>query len=65
MFEATHGTAPDLAGTNQANPLGVMLSGAMLLRHVGELDAGDRLESAIVGRVRRRHAPAGGPARAR
>ena len=47
LFEATHGTAPDLAGTNQANPLGVMLSGAMLLRHVGELDAGDRLESAI------------------
>ncbi|MGB7807060.1 MAG: isocitrate/isopropylmalate family dehydrogenase, partial [Actinomycetota bacterium] len=47
LFEATHGTAPDLAGTNQANPLGVMLSGAMLLRHVGELDAGDRLEAAI------------------
>jgi isocitrate dehydrogenase (NAD+) len=47
LFEATHGTAPDLAGTNQANPLGVMLSGAMMLRHVGETDAGDRLESAI------------------
>jgi isocitrate dehydrogenase (NAD+) len=47
VFEATHGTAPDLAGTNQANPIGVMLSGAMLLRHVGETDAGDRLESAV------------------
>ena len=48
VFEATHGTAPDLAGTNQANPIGAMLSGAMLLRHIGELDAGDRLEGAIV-----------------
>jgi isocitrate dehydrogenase (NAD+) len=47
VFEATHGTAPDLAGTNTANPVGAMLSGAMLLRHVGEVDAGDRLESAV------------------
>ena len=47
VFEATHGTAPDLAGTNTANPVGVMLSGAMLLRHIGEIDAGDRLESAV------------------
>ena len=48
VFEATHGTAPDLAGTNQADPIGVMLSGAMLLRHVDEREAGDRLEAAIV-----------------
>ncbi|MEA2554890.1 MAG: isocitrate dehydrogenase, partial [Actinomycetota bacterium] len=48
VFEATHGTAPRLAGTNQANPVGVMLSAAMMLRHVGETDAGDRLESAVV-----------------
>jgi isocitrate dehydrogenase (NAD+) len=47
VFEATHGTAPALAGTNRANPLGVMLSGAMLLRHIGEADAGDRLEAAV------------------
>jgi isocitrate dehydrogenase (NAD+) len=47
VFEATHGTAPDLAGTNTANPVGVMLSGAMLLRHVGEPEAGDRLEAAV------------------
>ena len=46
VFEATHGTAPDLAGTNTANPVGAMLSGAMLLRHVGEVDAGDRLDAA-------------------
>jgi isocitrate dehydrogenase (NAD+) len=48
VFEATHGTAQALAGTNQADPFGVMLSGAMLLRHIGERDAGDRLEAAIV-----------------
>jgi isocitrate dehydrogenase (NAD+) len=47
VFEATHGTAPDLAGTNQANPIGLMLSGAMLLRHLGEGEAGDRLEACI------------------
>jgi isocitrate dehydrogenase (NAD+) len=47
VFEATHGTAPSLAGTNRANPIGVMLSGAMLLRHLGETDAGDRLEGAV------------------
>jgi isocitrate dehydrogenase (NAD+) len=47
VFEATHGTAPSLAGTNRANPIGLMLSGAMLLRHLGEGEAGDRLETAV------------------
>ena len=47
VFEATHGTAPHLAGTNRADPVGLMLSGAMLLRHVGETEAGDRLEAAV------------------
>jgi isocitrate dehydrogenase (NAD+) len=47
VFEATHGAAHDLAGTNQANPMGVMLSGAMMLRHLGETEAGDRLEASI------------------
>jgi isocitrate dehydrogenase (NAD+) len=47
VFEATHGTAPDLAGTNQANPLGLMLSGVMMLCHLGEGEAAGRLESAI------------------
>ena len=49
VFEATHGTAPDLAGTNQANPMGVMLSGVMMLHHIGEGDAATRLEAAIAG----------------
>ncbi|MDH5313146.1 MAG: isocitrate/isopropylmalate family dehydrogenase [Actinomycetota bacterium] len=47
VFEATHGTAPDLAGTNTADPVGSMLSGAMLLRHIGEIEAGGRLEAAV------------------
>ncbi len=47
VFEATHGTAPRLAGTNRANPVGVTLSAAMMLRHIGEVDAGDRLEAAV------------------
>jgi isocitrate dehydrogenase (NAD+) len=47
VFEATHGTATHLAGTNRADPFGLMLSGAMMLRHLGERDAGDRLEAAV------------------
>jgi isocitrate dehydrogenase (NAD+) len=47
VFEATHGTANDLAGTNRADPIGVILSGAMLLRHIGEVEAGDRVEAAV------------------
>jgi isocitrate dehydrogenase (NAD+) len=47
VFEATHGTAPPLAGTNRADPLGVILSAAMMLRHIGEREAGDRVESAV------------------
>ncbi|HEX6265085.1 MAG TPA: isocitrate/isopropylmalate family dehydrogenase [Actinomycetota bacterium] len=48
VFEATHGTAGHLAGTNRADPIGVILSAAMLLRHVGEREAGDRIEAAVV-----------------
>jgi isocitrate dehydrogenase (NAD+) len=47
VFEATHGTAPRLAGRRLANPIGVILSGAMLLRHLGEPEAGDQLERAV------------------
>ncbi|MGH2637090.1 MAG: isocitrate/isopropylmalate dehydrogenase family protein [Actinomycetota bacterium] len=49
VFEATHGSAPKYRGTGRANPMGLMLSGAMLLRHLGESEAGDRLESAVAG----------------
>jgi isocitrate dehydrogenase (NAD+) len=47
VFEAVHGSAPRHAGENRANPFALMLSGAMLLRHIGEVDAASRLEGAI------------------
>jgi isocitrate dehydrogenase (NAD+) len=47
VFEATHGTAAHLARTNRADPIGVILSAAMMLRHIGERDAGDRVEQAV------------------
>jgi isocitrate dehydrogenase (NAD+) len=49
VFEATHGTAPELAGRDLANPVGLLLSAAMMLRHMGEAEAGDRLQGAIAG----------------
>jgi isocitrate dehydrogenase (NAD+) len=47
VFEATHGSAPDIAGRGIANPAGMILSGVMMLRHLGEAEAADRLESAV------------------
>ncbi len=47
LFEATHGSAPKYKGMNKANPMAVMLSGVMMLRHLKETDAADRLEGAI------------------
>ena len=47
MFEPVHGSAPDIAGQNKANPTAAILSAAMLLRHIGEVDSANRLEAAI------------------
>jgi isocitrate dehydrogenase (NAD+) len=47
VFEATHGSAPKYAGQNKANPMAMMLSGVLMLRHVGEDDAAARLEGAV------------------
>ncbi len=47
MFEAVHGTAPDIAGKGIANPTGLMLSACMLLEHVGQDDAAARLRKGI------------------
>jgi len=47
VFEATHGSAPKYAGKNVANPMAMMLSGVLMLRHLEENDAADRLERAI------------------
>jgi isocitrate dehydrogenase (NAD+) len=47
LFEAVHGTAPDIAGKNLANPTALLLSAIMMLRHIGETAAGDRIEAAL------------------
>src|SRR5881397_3762462 len=47
LFEAVHGTAPDIAGKNLANPTALLLSAVMMLRHIGEETAGNRIESAL------------------
>ncbi|MCC8108307.1 MAG: isocitrate/isopropylmalate dehydrogenase family protein [Planctomycetes bacterium] len=47
MFEPVHGSAPTIAGTGKANPLAAILSGAMLLRHVGEKDAAAAVEKTV------------------
>jgi isocitrate dehydrogenase (NAD+) len=52
VFEAVHGSAPKYKGQNKVNPMALMLSGVMLLRHVEERDAADRLEAAIADVIR-------------
>jgi isocitrate dehydrogenase (NAD+) len=47
VFEPTHGSAPKYAGQNRVNPMAMMLSGVMMLRHLEERDSADRLEAAI------------------
>jgi tartrate dehydrogenase/decarboxylase/D-malate dehydrogenase len=49
MFEPVHGSAPDIAGKHIANPIAQIWSGAMLLRHLGDADAADAIETAITG----------------
>ena len=48
MFEAIHGSAPDIAGRGWANPSGAILSAAMLLAHLGEVQAARAIEAATV-----------------
>ena len=47
VFEATHGSAPKYAGQNRVNPMAVMLSGVLMLRHLEEHEAADAMENAI------------------
>lgn len=47
MFEPVHGSAPDIAGRNIANPIGQIWSGAMMLKHLGHKEAGDAIVKAI------------------
>ena len=47
LFEAVHGSAPDIAGKNLANPTAVIMAGAMMLSHLGELQAAERIIKAV------------------
>jgi len=52
VFEATHGSAPRYAGQNKVNPMALMLSGVLMLRHLKETTAADALERAIADVIR-------------
>jgi isocitrate dehydrogenase (NAD+) len=52
IFEPTHGSAPKYAGQNKVNPMAMMLSGMLMLRHLDEREAADRLEEAIASVIR-------------
>jgi isocitrate dehydrogenase (NAD+) len=59
VFEAVHGTAPDIAGQDVANPTALLLSALLMLQHIGEMDAARRIRAALDrvltgGRVRTR-----------
>ncbi len=47
VFEAVHGSAPDIAGKGVANPAALILAGAMMLDHLGEVGAGNRVRAAV------------------
>ena len=47
LFEAVHGSAPDIAGKNLANPAAVIMAGVMMLNHLGEFEAAKRIDTAI------------------
>lgn len=48
VFEAVHGSAPDIAGQGIANPTAILMSGLLMLRHLGEYDAANRAEKAML-----------------
>ena len=52
LFEATHGSAPKYKGMNKANPSAIILSAAMMLRHINEAKAADRLERAVAAVIK-------------
>lgn len=47
VFEAAHGSAPDIAGQNKANPTAIILSGVMMLKYLGETEAANKIETAV------------------
>ncbi|KAI9216976.1 hypothetical protein BC828DRAFT_351941 [Blastocladiella britannica] len=51
IFESVHGTAPDIAGKDLANPTALLLSSVMMLRHMGLTAKADQIESAVLGTI--------------
>lgn len=51
LMEAVHGTAPDIAGQDKANPTALLLSGVMMLRHLNLNEHADRIQSAVLGTI--------------
>lgn len=47
VFEPVHGSAPDIAGKNIANPIAMMLSGVYMLKYIGEIEAANKMEKVI------------------
>jgi isocitrate/isopropylmalate dehydrogenase len=47
VFEPIHGSAPDIAGTGGANPIGAIMSAALMLEHLGEIAGAERLRDAV------------------
>ena len=54
MFEPVHGSAPPIAGKDRANPMGAILTGAMMLAHLGFSDEAAMVEAAVLDAVRER-----------
>src|SRR5205085_11178214 len=54
MFEPVHGSAPPLAGKNLANPIGAMLTAAMMLHHLGFAREAEKIEAAVLEAVRQK-----------
>jgi 3-isopropylmalate dehydrogenase len=54
MFEPVHGSAPPLAGKNIANPIGAILTGAMMLAHLGLNSEAQKIEAAVLDAVRQK-----------
>ena len=54
MFEPVHGSAPPIAGKNVANPFGAILTGAMMLEHLGLSSEAARIEAAVLEAVRQK-----------
>ena len=52
IFEAIHGSAPDIAGKNMANPTALLLSGVMMLRYLNENAAADKIENAVIETIK-------------